>query len=461
MTNLNRTFGLQLDLRGKLTLWDKLVLFIFALMLFDSANGFDTNLNSLFILSLGSLQLRPQELLIILAVFYVVFRPASASVLIRTTTGCLMIVFFLIAGIWTCIRIYEGEVTNTLIRMYLGWISVPIALCITLRKWESVAMSFYMVVVAGFIGAFVLGATALFGIDAMSNLFPNVTQRSPEAYNPHVAFFGQSYTWVRFAMFYVTANMLFLGEANKRFKWLVLLVYFLALDIVAMRRARFVYDILFLLFGLSFVAPVLGVYFKTRVRVAFVVLMIVLIISTLCFLSGSFDTFGFFLKSRYSSGVVEVITKSGSFAAHYLAPFERLDLLAKAGLIKLLVGDGPVKDSEIQVFYGDDNNVSLVHTNALRAVTGDSPHATLIGWYGLLGLFLMTFMAIICFGKYLRISSLDARSRYIGALASIAFALDGIFVASSSSALEVGSIILVWTAFIEHYDRGGACIAAV
>jgi len=450
----------QLNFERRLTLWDKLVLFIFALMLFDGANGFDTNLNRLFVLSVRSIHLRPQELLIVLAAFYAFFRPASVSILIKTAVGRLMVVFFLIVGIWTCIRIYEGEVTNTLMRAYLGWISVPIALCITLRKWENVVLSFYMVVIAGFIGAFVLGTTAVFGVDAMSNFFPNMVQRAPEAYNPHVAFFGQSYSWVQFSVFYVTANMLFLGKENQRFRWVLLLVYFFTLDIITMRRARLINDIFFLLFGLTFIAPNLGVYFRTRVRAAFCVLMIVLIIGTLCILSGSFDEFRYFLESRYTSGVAEVMTKSGSFAAHYWAFFERLDLLAKAGLVKLFIGDGPIKDSEIQISYGD-NNIISVYTNPLSDVSGDSPYATLIGWYGLLGVFLMIFMAVICFGKYLRTSGLDARFRYVGAIASIAFALDGILVASSSSALDTGSIVLAWAALIEHYERNRPCIPAM
>jgi hypothetical protein len=435
-----------------LSLWDKLILFVFALILFDSTRGFDTDLNSYFVVRVMTINLRPQEVLIILAVFYVFTKPTSISILLSTTVGNLMIFFLLVVGIWTCIRVCQGEVTNMLLRMYLAWITLPIALCITLRKWESVVASFYMVIAAGLVGALVMGATAIFGISFMHRLCPGIVQRAPEAYNAHVGFFGQSCAWIRLLTFYVTANALLAKEKKQRFKWIMLLVYLFSLDVITMGRGRFVYSIFYLLFGLTFIAPVLGIYFRTKVKTFFTMSTIALVIGIFGFLSGTFTEFGSAIKTRYSTGATEIATKSGSFSAHYLAVFERVEMLKEEGIDTLLFGVGPIKDTDTLIYYSGGEEVTSININELNAVTGDSYHATLVGWYGLFGLFLMTLIGITCFRKYLRTPNLDNRLKYVGTMGSVAFILSGMFVASSANSLEANTLIAVWAVLIEYYS---------
>lgn len=444
-------FDFRSAFKSKFTHWDKLILFIFGLMLFHSAQGFDTGLNSRFIVKLWGLNLLPQEILLILALFSVILRPKSTEVLISTMLGRLMLLFFLIVSIWTLIRIYEGEITGVLVRIYLAWISVPISLCIILRKWENVERSFYMAVVAGFIGAAIMGLTAVLGVHTMNLFFPDIVQTVPEAYNAHIGFIGQSYAWIQLSRFYATACFLFARKRKQRIWWGLSLVLFFVLDIITMGRGRFIFNIFFILFGVTFIVPNLGVKIGKKLRLIVILLMVFLFISMILLGTVMPETTVVGLRERYEAGITQIRAGSGSFAAHYLSPVEKLKQLTEEGPFTLMIGAGPVKNSEIYIYYVRDKIFSVI-TNNTRNVNPDNYHATLLGWYGLFGLFLMVIIGMISFRKYLQFSEIDIHFRYIGAIGSISFILAGIFVASGS-AFEMNSLILVWATLTEHRMR--------
>lgn len=434
------------------SLWNKLILFVFGLMLLDSTNGFDTGLSDLLVVRLMGVSLRPQEILIVLAAIQALVKPKCLNVLLITSAGRVMLVFFIMVLAWTGIRILQGEASNMLLRMYLGWIITPIALCIVFRKWENVVVSFYMVLATALVGFAIMSMAALLGVDFISHIFPYLVQRAPEAYSAHTGFSGQSSSWVQLLLFYITAGMLFTESSKHRLQLALFLFCMAGLDVITMGRGRLIFNMLFLLIGLVFIAPSIGLHFRNSVRTGLVLVLIAFFIVSTVLSSGLSDGLTVSLKSRYLAGIDEVMTKSGSFAKHYLAPFEKFELLKKEGIGTLFLGAGPTKESEIHVFY-EGEKVSSFSLSEPREISSDSPYATLLGWYGLAGLFLSVFLGIVCLKTYLKTPGLDRRFKYVGAINSIALLTGGIFVAYSACTFEPFTLTAAWAAIVEYNHR--------
>jgi len=404
--------------KSHFSFWKILIFIIFAFMIFDTTIGFDTKLNNYTHISFRVIKLLPQEILIIFALITIVVKPSNLNILFKTKIGNLILVFFLMVSVWTVIRIGNADASKVLIRTYYGSIVVIIALCILLENIKSIYAALYMIIVSGFIGGVIMWLISIIGIDKLNFAFNNITQREEAIGSNHYGLFGQSMAFVQISIFYVTANVIFYKKLGKRNIYLIILILLIGLDVVNMGRTQLIFNFIYLIFGLFYIAPKLGKHLKSNLKILIGLIFVFLLIYSLLINTFDISNFLFTFKERFENGLNEIKTGSGSFEKHHLEQFYRLKLMKEDGLGTLIYGAGPDKVGDYTYLYKDDDKIIIFNNNPIRSVSSDSFMATLLGWYGIFGFILMILIGLFSIKIFVKSNLLDIRLKYILSIAA-------------------------------------------